>query len=115
MIVFFIEWGRLNRYDWLSAMEYEARDESRHGILSSRIVGFASESLRDESVHSVTLKPWKPATASMHDYVSLSKYYWPVEGKPELPWAHQSGKQYIAPFSGSVLTDLFSKQGLSIL
>lgn len=79
-------------YVWApGVMELESRVESSKGVQVSRLIAVADRHIKDTEVHSVVLKQWIPSSASPHNYVSISKYYWPVAGNPEAPWVRNPG------------------------
>lgn len=56
------------------------------------IVKEADQALKNENVYSVTLKSQSAPSNDMHDYLSLSKYYWPNPNtKDGLPYIRKDG------------------------
>ena len=56
------------------------------------IVKEADQALKSEKVYSVTLKNQNAPSGDIHDYLSLSKYYWPNPNTPDhLPYIRKDG------------------------
>ena len=52
-----------------------------------------ADSLLDVEPLSVMMKPAAPLSGDMHDYMSLSRYYWPNPSKPDgLPYVYRDGE-----------------------
>ncbi|KAF9358322.1 hypothetical protein BGX34_008979 [Mortierella sp. NVP85] len=55
----------------------------------------ADLALKNTDVYSVTNKPQTAPSGDIHDYLSLSKYYWPNEADPSAPYVRRDG--YVNP------------------
>jgi unsaturated chondroitin disaccharide hydrolase len=60
-------------------------------VAYQKLIDEAEEKLRDTPV-SVMMKDMTPASGTKHDYLSLSRYYWPDPSKPDgLPYISRDG------------------------
>ncbi|CAI2169951.1 2329_t:CDS:1 [Funneliformis geosporum] len=66
--------------------------KSQHQEMLTNLVELADEIVANNNVYSVTLKKDLPPSQDPHDYMSLSRYFWPNPDKPNgLPYVRIDG------------------------
>ncbi|KAF0459629.1 chondroitin AC/alginate lyase [Gigaspora margarita] len=66
--------------------------KKQHQTMINNLIKSADIAVANTSTYSVTLKPQLPPSNDPHDYLSLSRYYWPDPNKPDgLPYIRKDG------------------------
>ncbi|CAG8586298.1 6723_t:CDS:1 [Funneliformis caledonium] len=81
----------------------------QHKTAIGSLTRAADLAVANDTVYSVTLKPQKPPSGDIHDYMSLGRYFWPDPTKPDgLPYIRKDG--YVNPEFFTVLDYVYMRK-----